>query len=103
MSRVCQITGVKAKSGHKIHRSGLAKKKGGIGRHITKRVKRIIRPNIRKKRVYVPELDQWVKVTITAKALKTIDKNGAYKTLVKAGIIKPAKKTEAKKAAVAAN
>ena len=103
MSRVCQITGSRPARGHKIHRSGLAKKKGGIGRHVTKRVKRVINPNIRKKRVFVPELNEWVKVVITARALKTIDKNGAYRTLLKAGLIKPvAKKAAAKPVAVAA-
>ena len=92
MSSICQITGALPKAGHKIHRSGLAKKKGGIGRHVTKRVKRMIYPNIIKKRIFVPELGEWVKVVLTARALKTIDKNGAYKTLVKAGVIKAIKK-----------
>lgn len=96
MSRVCQITGSRPVRGHKVHRSGLAKKKGGIGRHVTKCVKRVINPNIRKKRVFVPELNEWVKVVITARALKTMDKNGAYKTLVEAGLVKAvAKKTKA--------
>jgi large subunit ribosomal protein L28 len=87
MSRICQITGAKVTTGHHIHRSGKAKKEGGIGKHITKRVKRKIRPNIRKKRIFVPELNKWVHVVLTARALKTIDKNGAYATLVKAGVI----------------
>ncbi len=95
MARVCQITGARASRGHKIHRSGLAKKKGGIGRHVTKRVKRVILPNIRKKRVFVPELNEWVKVVITARALKTMDKNGAYKTLVDSGLIKAVKQPKA--------
>ena len=102
MSRICQITGARPKSGSRIHRSGLAKKKGGIGRHVTKVVKRMFYPNILKKRIFVPELDKWVKVTLTARALKTIDKNGAYKTLLKAGLIKPIKKA-AKPAAAPAN
>ena len=44
-------------------------------------------PNLQKKRIYVPELKQTVTVTISTKALKTIQKNGAFKTLKKAGII----------------
>ena len=40
MARVCSIRGSKVRVGRKIHRSGLAKKKGGIGRHVTKTVKR---------------------------------------------------------------
>ena len=73
--------------GSKIHRSGLAKKKGGIGRHVTKVVKRDVSPNLRNKRIWVPELNKYVKVKLTARALKTIGKNGAYVTLKKAGVI----------------
>ena len=67
--------------GRRIHRSGLAKKKGGIGRHVTKAVKRSVTPNLKKKRVWVPELGRFVKVKASAKAFKTINKNGAYATL----------------------
>lgn len=101
MPKVCQVTGAKPRSGSRIHRSGLAKSAGGIGRHVTKVVKRILRPNIQSKRIFVPELDKWVKVKLTARAIKTINKNGAYKTLLKAGIIEPVK-VKSKKAAVAA-
>ncbi len=87
MSRVCQITGAKVTTGHKIHRSGKAKKEGGIGKHITKRVKRKIHPNLRDKRIFVPELGKWVEVRLTARALKTVNKNGAYKVLKEAGLI----------------
>lgn len=87
MSRVCSITGAKVRRGRKIHRSGLAKKKGGIGRHVTKAVKRDVTPNLRQKRIWVPELNRHVSVKLTARALKTISKNGAYVTLKKAGVI----------------
>ena len=50
-------------------------------------VKRKILPNIRVKRIWVSEIGKWVKVKLTARALKTIDKNGAYKTLKEAGVI----------------
>jgi large subunit ribosomal protein L28 len=104
MPRVCQITGAHITSGSKIHRSGKAKKEGGIGKHITKTVKRKIRPNLRRgKRIWVPELNQWVTVTLSARALKTINKNGAFAVLKEAGLLKglkpePAKKQEAKAA-----
>ncbi len=87
MSRVCKITGAKVTSGRRIHRSGKAKKKGGIGRHVTKTVKRQFKPNLRNKRVWVPELGKYVKVRVSARGLKTIDKNGAYKTLKSSGLI----------------
>ena len=88
MSRVCSIRGSHVRVGRRIHRSGLAKKKGGIGRHVTKAVKRSVTPNLKKKRVWVPELGRFVKVKASAKAFKTINKNGAYATLKKAGLIK---------------
>jgi len=87
MSKVCSIRGSKVRVGRKIHRSGLAKKKGGIGRHVTKTVKRKVCPNLQTKRIFVPELDRTIKVKLSAKAIKTINKNGAYATLKKAGLI----------------
>ena len=88
MARECQITGVKVTTGHHIHRSGKAKKEGGIGKHITKCVKRKIYPNLFDKRIWVPELNKFVKVRLSARALKTVTKNGAYKVLKEAGLIK---------------
>jgi large subunit ribosomal protein L28 len=44
-------------------------------------------PNLQKKRVYVPELKKTVTLTLSARGIKTINKNGAFKTLKKAGII----------------
>lgn len=87
--RVCQITGARRIRGNRIHRRGLAKKKGGIGMHVTAVTKRYFYPNLHKKRIYVPELDRWVQVKLTSRALKIIAKNGAYATLLKAGVIKP--------------
>jgi large subunit ribosomal protein L28 len=87
MAKVCQITGVGVTRGHHIHRSGKAKKEGGIGKHITKRVKRVIFPNLRTKRIWVPELAKFVTVKLSARALKTVNKNGAFKVLKEAGLI----------------
>lgn len=44
--------------------------------------------NLQKKRVYVPELGKTVALTVSAKGIRTIKKNGAYTTLQKAGILK---------------
>ena len=87
MSRICDITGAKALKGHKIHRRGLAKKKGGIGQHVTATTRRYFLPNLKTKRVWVPELKKFVTVKATARALKTISRNGAYSTLKKAGLV----------------
>jgi len=45
-------------------------------------------PNIQKKRIYVPELKKTFVLNISTRALRTIQKNGAFATLRKAGIIK---------------
>ena len=87
MSRTCQITGASVRMGRRIHRSGLAKKKGGIGMHVTKTVKRKFTPNLQKKRIWIPELGRFVRVKLSCRALKTIHKNGAYVTLKNAGLI----------------
>ena len=45
-------------------------------------------PNLQKKKIYVPELKKTFTLVISTRALKTIQKNGAFATLKKAGIIK---------------
>ncbi len=44
-------------------------------------------PNLQKKRIYVPELKKTVVINVSARGLRTIEKNGAYPTLKKAGLI----------------
>lgn len=44
-------------------------------------------PNLQKKRVYIPELKKTMVLTLSTEAIKTINKNGAYRTLRKAGLI----------------
>ena len=87
MSRVCDINGTKALKGRKIHRRGLAKKKGGIGQHVTATTRRYFLPNLKTKRIWVPELKKFVRIRVTARGMKTLNKNGAYETLKKAGVI----------------
>lgn len=48
-------------------------------------VKRL--PNLQSKRIYVEELGKSVTVKVSTKGLRTIAKNGAYKTLLKAKLI----------------
>lgn len=87
MARTCSITGAKPTLGHRIRRSGKAKKKGGIGTHVTANTRRTFLPNLKTKRVFVPELNRTVTVKLTARALKTMTKNGAHETLKKAGVV----------------
>lgn len=44
--------------------------------------------NLQKKRVFVPELNKSVTITVSTKGLRTIQKNGAFKTLKEAGVLK---------------
>lgn len=44
-------------------------------------------PNIQRKRIYVPELKKTVVIDISTRGLRTIQKNGAFRTLKQAGII----------------
>ncbi len=55
--------------------------------HVTAVTPRYFTPNLRTKRIWVPELKKYVTVKVTARALKTITKNGAHATLSKAGLI----------------
>ncbi len=48
---------------------------------------RVQKVNLQRKKIYVPETGETIRLTISTKAIKTINKNGAYKTLKKAGII----------------
>ncbi|MBP9749704.1 MAG: 50S ribosomal protein L28 [Candidatus Pacebacteria bacterium] len=43
--------------------------------------------NMVKSRIFIPELGMSVRMTLSTNALKTIHKNGAYKTLKKAGLL----------------
>ena len=54
---------------------------------MTKNVPRIFGPNLHAHRIWVPELKKFVRVRVTARGLKTINKNGAYRALKKAGLV----------------
>lgn len=43
--------------------------------------------NLQKKKVYIPELKKSMTLTLSARGIKTIQKNGAFATLKKAGLI----------------
>lgn len=43
--------------------------------------------NLQKKRIFVPELNRTITVTLSTSGLRTVAKNGAYKTLKAAGVI----------------
>jgi len=80
MANTCPITNKKARSAGGYSNATRATQFNPTG-------KRAVRPNLQKKRIYIPELKKYVTVRLSAKGLKTISKNGAYATLKKAGLI----------------
>ncbi|NQW28117.1 MAG: 50S ribosomal protein L28 [Flammeovirgaceae bacterium] len=71
MSKVCDITGKRARSGNNVS-------------HANNKTKRKFYPNLHKKRFYVPETDTWITLKVSSTALRTINKNGIYAVLQKA-------------------
>ncbi len=43
--------------------------------------------NIQTKKIYVPELKKTLILSLSARAIKTINKNGVFQTLKKAGVL----------------
>jgi len=44
--------------------------------------------NLQKKKIFIPELNKSINIEVTARGMRTMKKNGAYATLLKAGLIK---------------
>ena len=44
--------------------------------------------NLQKKRIFVPEINKFLNIEVSVQGLRTMKKNGAYATLLKAGLIK---------------
>lgn len=80
MANKCAITGKQTQVGGRYSNRTRATQFNPSGK--TER-----KPNIQKKRIFVPELGKTVIVKVSTKALRTIAKNGAYKTLKEAKLI----------------
>ncbi len=46
--------------------------------HSNRKTKRKFLPNIKTKRFYIQELDEWVTLKVSTEALRTINKKGLY-------------------------
>ena len=68
MSKVCQVTGRKPSFGNNVS-------------HSNRKTRRRWDPNIQTQRFFVPSENRWVKLTVSAKGLKTINKHGIEKVL----------------------
>jgi large subunit ribosomal protein L28 len=80
MAKQCDITGKKTQIGGRYSNRTRATQFNPCGK--TKRS-----PNLQKKRIYVAELGKTVTVNVSTKGLRTIAKNGAYKTLREAKLV----------------
>jgi large subunit ribosomal protein L28 len=63
MAKVCPLTGKKPISGHRVS-------------HANNKTKRRFEPNLHEKRLWVPSEKRYIRVRLSAKALRTIDKVG---------------------------
>jgi large subunit ribosomal protein L28 len=68
MARVCEITGKKPMSGNKVS-------------HANNKTKRKFLPNLHEKRFWLPSEGRFVRLRVSARAMKTIDKLGIEKVL----------------------
>ena len=71
MSRVCQITGKKAITGNNVSHSNI-------------KTKRKFNPNLHIKKFYVPEIDEWVVLKVSAKGIRNINKKGVWSCIMDA-------------------
>jgi large subunit ribosomal protein L28 len=63
MSRVCQVTGARPGFGHHVS-------------HSHRRTKRRFDVNVQRKRYWVPSLGRYVRLTVSARGIKTIEARG---------------------------
>jgi large subunit ribosomal protein L28 len=63
MARVCQVTGKGPMVGNNVS-------------HANNKTKRRFLPNLQSRRFWVESENRWVRLRVTTKAIRTIDKNG---------------------------
>jgi large subunit ribosomal protein L28 len=66
MARICELTGKGSIKGSHIWRSGKAKKKGGIGTHVTAITKRRFLPNLQRVKAIVNGEVRYLRVSTRA-------------------------------------
>jgi large subunit ribosomal protein L28 len=66
MARICELTGKRPIKGRHIWRSGKAKKKGGIGTHVTATTKRRFFPNLQRVKVIINGEVRYIRVAASA-------------------------------------
>ena len=66
MAKFCELTGTGPIKGSHIWRSGKAKKKGGIGTHVTAITKRRFMPNLQRVKALINGEVRYIRVTASA-------------------------------------
>jgi len=64
MAKVCPVTEKRPRSGHRVS-------------HANNKTKRRFEANLHEKRIWVPSEGRFIRLRLSAKALRTIDKKGA--------------------------
>ncbi len=80
MTKVCAITKRSSLMGGRYSNETRATQYNPVGK-----VRRYA--NLQTKKIYIPEIGKSVRLTVSTRALKTIQKKGAYATLKKAKVI----------------
>lgn len=81
MAKVCPISGKTSQTAGKYSNRTRATQFNPT------RTKRRQNPNFQKKKIYIPELDKTITLTLSTTGIKTINKKGAYRALKDAGVI----------------
>ncbi len=63
MARVCKLTGKRPLAGNNVS-------------HAHNKTRRRQLPNLQRKRIYVPELGRFVRIRLSARALRTVTRKG---------------------------
>ena len=70
MSKKCEITGKKVTFGNNVS-------------HSHRKTRRKFKVNLQAKRVYIPELKKWVKLNLSTRAIRTLQKKEWNSSLLK--------------------
>ena len=73
MSRICKVSGKRPLVGNNVS-------------HAHNKTKRRQYPNLQSKRIYIEEMDKFVRVRLSVRALKTVTRDGLMPYLKKQGL-----------------
>ena len=68
MSKICQVTGKRPQSGNNVS-------------HANNRTRRRFLPNLQSKRFWLESEKRWVRLRISTKGMRIVDKHGIYKVV----------------------